>query len=132
MVKFRNFGSHSLKEVDQAMKEKGLTFAKEVTIEDNNTTPVIPVALLEEYIAKVKATPPRYVMGIDTATKGNYAFCLMVKTGDDSRVVLAKTSHDEDKFSEEVTNLVKYFNAELFSETDSGLENIRQWTSREK
>jgi hypothetical protein len=101
-------------------------------MEEQKTSSVFPVALLEEYIAKVKATPPRYVMGVDTATKGNYAFCLMVKIGDDSRVVLAKTSHDEDKFSEEVINLAKYFNAELISETDSGLENIRKWTSKAK
>ena len=29
MTKFRNFGLKSLKEVDEVMKEKGLTFAKE-------------------------------------------------------------------------------------------------------
>lgn len=85
-------------------------------MEEQKTNSIFPLALVEERIAKLKANPPRYYIGTDTYDKGNYAYSLMVKVGNESRVVLANTRHNEDDFNEEVSNLAKYFNAEIIKE----------------
>ena len=80
---------------------------------DDRNVSVFPVAEMNERIKYLTAVKPSYVIGVDTYDKGNYAYCLMVKVGRDSHVVLANTRHNEDDFNEEVANLAKYFNAEV-------------------
>jgi len=69
---------------------------------------------LENVIVK----PPYYAIGIDTYTKDKLAYCLSRKVDDVVEILLAKTMRDEKEFEQEVENLAKYFNADIFRSVD--------------
>ena len=68
-------------------------------------------SLLEKAIIK----QPEYVMGVDTYDKDAHAYCFGRKVDGVFEIMLSKTMRDEDQFKQEVENLAKYFNADVFS-----------------
>jgi len=64
----------------------------------------------------IKATikQPEYVMGVDTYDKDNLAYCFGRIADGVFEIMLAKTMRDEKEFKQEVENLAKYFNANVF------------------
>lgn len=67
-------------------------------------------ALLEKATIK----QPEYVMGIDTYDKDALAYCFGRKVDGVFEIMLTKTMSDEKEFKQEVENLAKYFNADVF------------------
>ena len=67
-------------------------------------------ALLEKATIKL----PEYVMGVDTYDKDALAYCFGRKVDGVFEVMLSKTMRDENEFKQEVENLAKYFNADVF------------------
>ena len=67
-------------------------------------------ALLEKAIIK----QPEYVMGVDTYDKYALAYCFGRKVDGVFEIMLSKTMRDEKEFKQEVENLAKYFNADVF------------------
>ena len=61
---------------------------------------------------------PYYAIGVDTYDKDNLAYCLTRKIGDTIEVLLSKVSREETKFRQEVENLAKYFEADVFESGD--------------
>ena len=57
---------------------------------------------------------PEYVMGVDTYEKDALAYCFGRKVDGVFEIILAKTMRDENEFKQEVENLAKYFNADVF------------------
>lgn len=55
-----------------------------------------------------------YVMGVDTYDKDALAYCFGRKVEGVFEIMLAKTMRDEKEFKQEVENLAKYFNADVF------------------
>ena len=73
----------------------------------------------KELIEKaITADKPYYAIGVDTYDKNNLAYCLTRKTGDTIEVLLSKVSREETKFWQEVDNLAKYFDADVFKNGD--------------
>lgn len=73
----------------------------------------------KELIEKAKtADKPYYAIGVDTYDKDNLAYCLTRKIGDKVEVLLSKVSREETEFKQEVENLAKYFNADVFKSGD--------------
>ena len=69
-------------------------------------------ALLEKATIK----QPEYVMGVDTYDKDALAYCFVRKVdGVFFEIMLSKKMRDEKEFKQEVENLAKYFNADVFS-----------------
>ena len=69
----------------------------------------------KELIEKAMITDkPHYAIGIDTSDKDNLAYCLTRKIGDTIEVLLCKISRKETEFRQEVENLAKYFEADIF------------------
>jgi len=71
-------------------------------------------ALLEKATIK----QPEYVMGVDTYDKGALAYCFGRKVDGVFEIMLTKTMRDEKEFKQEVENLAKYFNADVFRSGD--------------
>jgi len=71
-------------------------------------------ALLEKAIIK----QPEYVMGVDTYDKNALAYCFGRKVDGVLEIMLSKTIRDEEEFKQEVENLAKYFNADVFRSGD--------------
>ena len=67
-------------------------------------------ALLEKATIK----QPEYVIGVDTYDKDTLAYCFGRKVDGVFEIILAKTMRDEKEFKQEVENLAKYFNADVF------------------
>lgn len=67
-------------------------------------------------IIKSTVNEPYYAIGIDAYDKNNLCYCLSRKIGAVVEILLCKTMSDEDRFKEEVENIAKYFNAEIFRE----------------
>ena len=67
-------------------------------------------SLLEKSIIK----QPEYVMGVDTYDKDALAYCFGRKVDGVFEIMLSKTMRDEKEFKQEVENLAKYFNADVF------------------
>jgi len=61
---------------------------------------------------------PYYAIGVDTYDKDNLAYCLTRKIGDTIEVLLSKVSREETEFKQEVENLAKYFEADIFESED--------------
>jgi len=61
---------------------------------------------------------PYYAIGVDTYDKDNLAYCLTRKIGDTIEVLLSKVSREEAEFLQEVDNLAKYFDADVFRSGD--------------
>jgi len=59
---------------------------------------------------------PKFYIGVDTYDEKKCAYCMVVKTDDEQRIILAKTIPDKKQFEEEVNNLAKYFNAQIIKE----------------
>lgn len=55
-----------------------------------------------------------YVMGVDTYDKDALAYCLSRKVDGVVEILLCKTMRDENEFKQEIENLAKYFNADVF------------------
>ena len=72
------------------------------------------IALLEKAIIK----QPEYVMGVDTYDKDALAYCFGRKVDGVFEIMLTKTMRDENEFKQEVENLAKYFNADVFRSGD--------------
>ena len=73
----------------------------------------------KELIEKAITTDkPYYAIGVDTYDKDNLAYCLTRKIGDTIEVLLSKVSREETEFRQEVENLAKYFEAEVFESGD--------------
>jgi hypothetical protein len=53
-------------------------------------------------------------MGVDTYDKDALAYCLSRKVDGVIEILLCKTMRDEKEFKQEVENLAKYFNADVF------------------
>ncbi len=69
----------------------------------------------KELIEKAMTTDkPYYAIGVDTYDKDNLAYCLTRKMGDTIEVLLSKVSREETEFLQEVDNLAKYFDADVF------------------
>jgi len=67
-------------------------------------------------LEKATIKQPYYAMGVDTHDKNVLAYCLIRKINGVVDFLLCKTMHDENEFKQEVENLVKYFNADVFSD----------------
>lgn len=65
-------------------------------------------------LEKATIKQPEYVMGIDTYDKDALAYCFGRKVDGVFEIMLAKTMRDENEFKQEVENLAKYFNADVF------------------
>lgn len=73
----------------------------------------------KELIEKAMTTDkPYYAIGVDTYDKDNLAYCLTRKIGDTIEVLLSKVSRKETEFRQEVENLAKYFEADVFESGD--------------
>ena len=57
---------------------------------------------------------PEYVIGVDTYDKDALAYCFGRKVDGVFEILLCKTMCDEKEFKQEVENLAKYFNANVF------------------
>ncbi len=57
---------------------------------------------------------PEYVMAVATYDKDALAYCFGRKVDGVFEIMLSKTMHDENEFKQEVENLAKYFNADVF------------------
>ena len=67
-------------------------------------------SLLDKAIIK----QPYYAIGVDTYDKKALAYCLSRKVDGVVEILLCKTMRDENEFKQEVENLAKYFNADVF------------------
>ena len=67
-------------------------------------------SLLDKAIIK----QPYYAIGVDTNDKNALAYCLSRKVDWVVEILLCKTMRDEAEFKQEVENLAKYFNADVF------------------
>jgi hypothetical protein len=67
-------------------------------------------ALLEKATIK----QPEYSMGVDTYDKDALAYCFGRKVDGVFEIMLSKIMRDEKEFKQEVENLAKYFNANVF------------------
>jgi Rod binding domain-containing protein len=65
-------------------------------------------------LEKVTIKQPEYVMGVDTYDKDALAYCFGRKVDGVFEIMLTKTMRDENEFKQEVENLAKYFNADVF------------------
>lgn len=65
-------------------------------------------------LEKATIKQPEYVIGIDTYDKDALAYCFGRKVDGVFEIMLAKTMRDEKEFKQEVENLAKYFNADVF------------------
>ncbi len=70
--------------------------------------------LLDKAITK----KPYYAMGVDTYDKDALSYCLSRKIDGVVEILLCKTMRNENEFKQEVENLAKYFNADVFSSGD--------------
>lgn len=66
-------------------------------------------------LEKATIKQPEYLIGIDTYDKDALAYCFGRKVDGVFEIMLAKTMRDENEFKQEVENLAKYFNADIFS-----------------
>lgn len=71
-------------------------------------------SLLEKAIIK----QPYYAMGVYTYDKNTLSYCLSRKVDGVVEILLCKTMRDETEFNQEVENLAKYFNADVFRSGD--------------
>ena len=69
-------------------------------------------------LEKATIKQPEYVMGIDTYDKYALAYCFGRKVDGVFEVMLSKTMRNEKEFKQEVENLAKYFNADVFRSGD--------------
>ena len=57
---------------------------------------------------------PYYVMNVDTYDKDVSVYTLFERNNGSDKLVLSKKIRDKDEFQQEVINLAKYFNAEIW------------------
>jgi len=57
---------------------------------------------------------PYYAVSVDTYDKDALAYCLSRKVDGVVEILLCKTTRDENELKQEVENLAKYFNADIF------------------
>lgn len=92
----------------------------EETSKNNETVQLGIVAVSGSFLfdktllEKVTIKQPEYVMGVDTYDKDALAYCFGRKVDGVFEIMLSKTMRDEKEFKQEVENLAKYFNANVF------------------
>jgi hypothetical protein len=64
---------------------------------------------------KINYKKPYFVIGVDTFDKKYLTYSLGRTDGDNLEIILHKSLKDDIEFKQEVENLSKYFNAEVFS-----------------
>jgi hypothetical protein len=79
---------------------------------DENGSFLFNKKLIEKAITNDK---PCYTIGVDIYDKNNLAYCLSKKVGDTVEVILSKVIREETEFRQEVENLAKYFDANIFA-----------------
>ena len=67
---------------------------------------------------KLKDDAPTYSIGVDTHDEKSLAYCFCRHLNGKADLLLAKTMRSKKQFKEEVSNLSKYFNAEIYVEVD--------------
>ena len=67
-------------------------------------------SLLDKAIIK----QPYYAIGVDTYDKNALAYCLCRKVDGVVEILLCNRMREETEFKQEVENLAKYFNADVF------------------
>lgn len=84
-------------------------------LETNNNScfPSVSKALLDKSSIK----QPYYAIGVDTYDKEHLAYCLVKELNGVSEILLLKTMSNESEFNQEVDNLAKYFNANVFRDS---------------
>lgn len=68
----------------------------------------------KDLLEKATIKQPEYVIGVDTYGKDALAYCFGRKVDGVVEILLCKTMRDETEFKQEVENLAKYFNADVF------------------
>lgn len=68
----------------------------------------------KDLLDKATIKQPEYVIGVDTYDKDALAYCFGRKVDGVFEIMLSKTMRDENEFKQEVENLAKYFNADVF------------------
>lgn len=63
---------------------------------------------------KLKGQPPSYSIGVDTCDINSLAYCFCKHIDGKTEILLTKTMIHKEQFNEEVENLAKYFNAQIF------------------
>lgn len=58
----------------------------------------------------------KYVIGVDTYDENNNAYCLGRIIDEKPEIILVKNIRNKTDFDEEVKNLSKYFNAQIYKE----------------
>lgn len=66
-------------------------------------------------LEKATIKQPKYMIGVDTFNKDALAYCFIRKVDGVFEIILDKTMRDEKEFNQEVENLVKYFDATLYT-----------------
>ena len=86
----------------------------------NSDLGAVSGSFLFDKILLEKATikQPEYVIGIDTYDQDALAYCFGRKVDGVFEIMLSKTMRDENEFKQEVENLAKYFNADVFRSGD--------------
>lgn len=59
---------------------------------------------------------PKYILGVDTYSKGDLSYCLVRDLNGEKDLILIKRMSDETAFEEEVKNIAKYFDAVIIKE----------------
>ena len=98
------------KETNVEIKTEALPFAKLAV----SGSFLFDKAMLEKATIK----QPYYAMGVDTYDKDALAYCLSRKVDGVIEILLCKIMRDEKEFKQEVENLSKYFNADVFRSGD--------------
>lgn len=65
-------------------------------------------------LRKATIKKPEYVICIDTYDKDVLVYCFGRKVDKTIEIMLTKTMRNENEFKQEVENLAKYFNANIF------------------
>ena len=95
-------------------KEKNQSWS--ATIDEDSSSFIFGEDMIEKAMT---ADKPYYAIGVDTYDKDNLSYCLTRKIDGVIEVLLSKTmSEDERKFNQEVDNLAKYFDADVFKSGD--------------
>ena len=68
----------------------------------------------KDLLEKATIKHPKYVIGVDTYDKDALTYCFGRILYGVFEIMLSKTMRDKKEFRQEVENLVKYFNADVF------------------
>jgi hypothetical protein len=69
----------------------------------------------KKLLEKMKVEKPIYSIGVSTYDKNLSCYCLGRECNGKHEIILLKTIKDEIEFKQEVENISKYFNANIYS-----------------